>query len=128
MCHSLVRRRSAGFFLGMCSLAFFANVTQAVEVNPSDLTNHDFFELTCTPSEGSTSPMEIHVDVDSLGEFQLRSTKDAQDQHFEDQRTYTNAITWRNGQSSFYLDRMNGTLKKDRKEMANCTKSGGRRF
>ena len=90
-------------------------------------TNHDFFDLVCSDAT-STDKRVLHVDVDAHGQFDVSLNKDGQRTPVAAQ-TYTNAVTWREGNEQWTLDRFKGTLmsRYSKKQLA-CDRLGGRQF
>jgi hypothetical protein len=97
--------------------------------SPKDvwLTNHDFFDLVCSDVK-SSDKRALHVDVDAHGQFDVFVVKDGERTPV-DARTYTNAITWTEGNDRWTLDRVKGTLEsKSANEKLVCDRTGGRKF
>ena len=91
-------------------------------------TNHDFFDLQCASSPSGAPDLLLHVNVAANGQFDV-STKGGGIPVSHDTRTYTNAVTWVDGDDRYILDRSSSELKvRPSGLIYNCKKIGGRKF
>jgi len=114
----------------LVGLALCAAATSSCAQQERDwtATNHDFFDLHCVPSRSGVPDVLLHVDVAANGQFDV-TTRGSGNPVPHDTQTYTNAVTWVEGDEHYALDRSSSELSvRPSGLIYECEKIGGRRF